>query len=219
MFLVYFMIVVLAAYLFYLVWEKRKDSFEYRMKQLDKQTIESEIETKNKLIRMSGFHNEHSKDDIEEIIRKITNKESVDIPLPVFDYIYRNLNKFAIFDREGNISFVEYEKFKSVIDEKNLFEEDKQKEKDIEQLIKESKNTEARTIHVKLPSGVEYITDTKNNKTTVFKPEEDDENKNKKQNEKIIQESQIIKEIKSTVDLLNKEVIDLNQAIKTSKKN
>ena len=125
--------------------------------------------------------------------------EEVKIPIVAFDYIYRNLNKLGIFDKDGNLNLINKEQYiefqnkaKSLLgsDEKNInFEEDFEENEDLISIKKYDdgtvieKNKELKTITIINPDGKIYYHDDATGKLIINSKKEDE---NKKNNEKEI---------------------------------
>ena len=79
---------------------------------------QKEKEKKREIDKFRYYTYEQAKnpDQILELILKIKKGEKVDIPLAAFSYIYKNLNKFTIIDKAGNLRIMNYEKFQEFKD-------------------------------------------------------------------------------------------------------
>jgi hypothetical protein len=62
---------------------------------------EIKIQEELRLSRQRTFEEIKNPDKVLEAILSIKRGEEVKIPLAAFDYIYRNLKKFTIIDKEG----------------------------------------------------------------------------------------------------------------------
>lgn len=138
---------------------------------------QEEKEKKEELVRFTKRTLEQVKnpDEFLELILKMKMGERVDIPLAAFSYIYKNLDSFTIFDKDGNLCIInqdKYFKFKekasslikdNSVDNKDKIEDIIKKEKDkiatnpIEVIEHEDgtfikKDYVARTIEIKKPN-------------------------------------------------------------------
>jgi len=74
-----------------------------------------EVEKEQQKTRQRTLDEIKNPDRVMEIILKIKRGEEVKIPLAAFDYIYRNMKKFSIVDKNGRITIInqeDYFKFK-----------------------------------------------------------------------------------------------------------
>jgi hypothetical protein len=105
---------------------------------------EQEKEKKKELDQLAARTYEQVKnpDEFLELIHKMKRGERVDIPLAAFSYIFRNIDEFTIFDKNGNLTIInqdDYFKFKekaSSMLENHSHKENKNK---IEDIIKAEK--------------------------------------------------------------------------------
>ena len=76
---------------------------------------EVELEKEVQKTRQRSLEEIKNPDRVLEIILKMKRGEEVTIPLAAFDYIYRNMSKFSLINKEGKITIVnqeDYFKFK-----------------------------------------------------------------------------------------------------------
>ncbi len=107
---------------------------------------EIEIEREAQKTRTRFLDEIKNPDRILETIIKMQRGEEVQIPLAAFDYIYRNLNKFTLVDKEGRITIVnqdDYFKFKEKALEILKLSEDTRE--DIKQILENIEKVEAET--------------------------------------------------------------------------
>ncbi len=72
---------------------------------------QKEVEKEMQKTRQRTIEEIKNPDRILEIVMKMRRGEEVKIPLVAFDYIYRNMKKFSIVDKEGRIAIINHEDY------------------------------------------------------------------------------------------------------------
>ena len=119
------------ARIFLINWKARQDEKE-RIKELEK-------------FKQRTYEQAKNPDHFLELILKMRMGEEVKIPLAAFSYIYKNLERFTIFDKEGNITIInqeDYFKFKNKAIK--LIEQNQEKDVQIEKIIEQEKEKVVR---------------------------------------------------------------------------
>lgn len=83
-----------------------------------------------------------NKDEFLQLILKMKMGERVDIPLAAFSYIYKNLDAFTIFDKDGNLTIINQNKYFEFKEKaSNLIKDNSvNSDKKIEDIIKKEKD-------------------------------------------------------------------------------
>ena len=141
----YLLLFVLLILVILFVFDKITNSRFYRIRSaIIAQRKREELSDKkfNEKIK-SGVELINDKEKLIVILEKIQNGEEVEIPLVAFDYIYRNINKFGVFDKKGKLVIVNKEQYLEFQNTAlRLLDTAKQIENEQENQIEEDENDE-----------------------------------------------------------------------------
>jgi len=162
------------------------------------------------------------------IVEKIKNGEEIEIPIIAFDYIYRNINKLGVFDKNGHIKIVnnkQYEAFQNTAlrlinsDEKindDVLIDDKIDDKNESQNFQFAiqkyddgtiveKDSFKNSITIIKPNGKKYIQNGDSNKLIIKNIKEEEDTKNNSHDSK--HEDRIEREkLKTKINILENKV-------------
>ena len=142
-FLIGFIVLMGVSIAFVKIFDSRAIRVLLMTRETHRQEIEMEKESQKSRQRM--LEEIQNPDLVMETIIKMKRGEMVAIPLAAFDYIYRNLNKFALINKSGKITIVnqeDYFKFKEKA--LSLMKSDEENTLDIEKVMQDIKDREAK---------------------------------------------------------------------------
>ena len=142
-----FLMIFLLIVMVFIALSKIMDSSVFRIAVITYQEKlrQKEIEEEIRKTKQRSMEEIKNPDLLMEIIEKMGRGEEIKIPLAAFDYIYRNMRKFTIIDKEGKLTIIneeDYLHFKKIaenllkisdesrVDVKKIMDSIKKQEKD-----------------------------------------------------------------------------------------
>ncbi len=108
----YFLLIVFLLVVLFLISKSLLNSRFFRIALISHQQKQKEKELQEEILKQkTDIENIKNPDRFLDIILKIKRGEKVKIPLEAFTYIYKNIDKYTVVDKDNNLTFINQEDF------------------------------------------------------------------------------------------------------------
>lgn len=140
-----FLMIFLLIVMVFIAFNKIMNSSAFRIALITHQEKlrQKEIEKEIQKTKQRSIEEIRNPDLLMEVIEKMSRGEEIKIPLAAFDYIYRNMRKFTIIDKQGKLTIInqeDYLQFKKIAE--NLLRISDESQIDVKKIMDSIKKQE-----------------------------------------------------------------------------